>query len=218
MSTMPNILTSTMSLPPAMLISAEMVTDLLDAADKVTVEQAIEIAFSTQVWHAERWQARLKEAWQKAADADKTADIQEVYSLIQEWDRQSAPDSKGALAYYAFKKGLGGELAAQDRASREFFRRATARGPAQGGGVGQGQFRLSGGPVRRVFPGRPARLRPLVARRRRLAARRRHGHSAGHQFRSHRRRQADDRAHRSVVDPGRHLDGSPRVLCDHPPG
>ena len=44
---------------------AEMVTDLLAAADKVTVEQAIEIAFSTQVWHAERWQARLKEAWQQ---------------------------------------------------------------------------------------------------------------------------------------------------------
>jgi acyl-homoserine-lactone acylase len=90
---------------------AEMVTDLLDAAGKVTVEQAIEIAFSTQVWHAERWQARLKEAWQKAADADKTADIKEVYSLIHEWDRQSAPDSKGALAFYAFKKELSGDLA-----------------------------------------------------------------------------------------------------------
>ena len=37
--------------------------DLLEAADKVTVPQAIGIAFSTQVWHAEHWQARLKEAW-----------------------------------------------------------------------------------------------------------------------------------------------------------
>ena len=44
---------------------AEMVTDLLEAADNVTVEQAIEIAFSTQVWHAERWQARLEEAWKQ---------------------------------------------------------------------------------------------------------------------------------------------------------
>ena len=46
---------------------AEMVTDLLAAADKVDVEQAIDIAFSTQVWHAELWQARIKDAWQHAA-------------------------------------------------------------------------------------------------------------------------------------------------------
>jgi acyl-homoserine-lactone acylase len=90
---------------------AEMVTDLLDAADNVTVEQAIEIAFSTQVWHADLWQVRLEAAWHKAADADKTAEMKEMYSLIHEWDRRSALDSKGALAFYAFKRGLGGELA-----------------------------------------------------------------------------------------------------------
>ena len=39
------------------------------------VEQAIDIAFSTQVWHAERWQARLKEAWQHASAADKAGDV-----------------------------------------------------------------------------------------------------------------------------------------------
>jgi acyl-homoserine lactone acylase PvdQ len=92
---------------------AEMMTDLLDAADKVSVDQAIEIAFSTQVWRAERWQARLAEAWQHASAADKNGDVQVLYSLIQEWDRHSAPDSKGALAYYAFKKGLGGAAASQ---------------------------------------------------------------------------------------------------------
>jgi acyl-homoserine-lactone acylase len=90
---------------------AEMMTDLLDAASSVTVEQAIEIAFSTQVWHAEHWQARLKEAWEHAAGADKASDAQQVYALIQDWDRRSDPDSKGALAFYAFKKGLGGETA-----------------------------------------------------------------------------------------------------------
>ena len=90
---------------------AEMVTDLLAAAEKVTVEQAIEIAFNTRVWRAERWQARLKEAWQNATAADKAGDPQVVYTLIQEWDGHSAPDSKGALAYYSFKKGLGSELA-----------------------------------------------------------------------------------------------------------
>src|SRR5271157_6381357 len=38
---------------------AEMVTDLLDAAVAVNAEQAIAIAFSTQVWHAERCAGRL---------------------------------------------------------------------------------------------------------------------------------------------------------------
>ena len=90
---------------------AEMVTDLLDAAERVTVEQAIGIAFNTRVWRADRWQARLKDAWQNATAADKAGDAQVVYTLIQEWDGQSAPDSKGALAYYTFKKALGSELA-----------------------------------------------------------------------------------------------------------
>jgi acyl-homoserine-lactone acylase len=92
---------------------AEMMTDLLEAADKVSAEQAIEITFNTTVWRAERWQARLKEAWQHASAADKAGDAQAVYTMIQEWDRRSDPDSKGALAYYTFKKALGGEAAAQ---------------------------------------------------------------------------------------------------------
>jgi acyl-homoserine lactone acylase PvdQ len=91
---------------------AEMVTDLLAAADKVTVEQAIEIAFSPRVWHAELWQARLKKAWESASTAEKSGDVQAVYTLIQEWDGCSTPESKGALAFYAFKQGLGGQLAA----------------------------------------------------------------------------------------------------------
>src|SRR5262245_4039536 len=46
---------------------AEMMTDLLDAGKKVTLDQAIDIAFSPQVYHAELWQARLKQAWEKSA-------------------------------------------------------------------------------------------------------------------------------------------------------
>jgi len=90
---------------------AEMVNDLLDAAGKVTVDQAIEIAFSTRVWHAEHWQARLKEAWRAASAGDKVGDAQQVYTLIQEWNGRSDPDSQGALAFYAFKKALGGDQA-----------------------------------------------------------------------------------------------------------
>ena len=127
---------------------AEMVTDLLDGNENVSVEHAIGIAFSTQVWRADLWQSRLKAAWNKAPDADKTADIKEVYSLICEWDRQSAPDSKGALAFYAFKKGLGGDRARTVDAAREPIRCATDTGPASGGRMGQVQFRFGVGPVR----------------------------------------------------------------------
>jgi acyl-homoserine lactone acylase PvdQ len=90
---------------------AEMVNDLLHAASKVTVEQALEIAFCTQVWHAEHWQARLRDAWERARAGDKAGDVQPFYTLIQEWDRRCDPDSKGALAFYAFKRALGGEAA-----------------------------------------------------------------------------------------------------------
>ena len=101
---------------------AEMMTDLLDAANKVTLEDAINIAFSPQVYHAELWQARLKEAWSRAAahgpssgngSSNVSVDAAEVFDLIAKWNRRSDADSEGALAYYAFKKGLSPELARQ---------------------------------------------------------------------------------------------------------
>jgi hypothetical protein len=105
-----------------------MMTELLDAARKVTVEDAINIAFSSQVYHAELWQARLKTAWATATGSSSassvpangpggraavTADAIEVFDLIQKWNRRSDADSEGALAYYAFKKGLGPEVGRQ---------------------------------------------------------------------------------------------------------
>jgi acyl-homoserine lactone acylase PvdQ len=92
---------------------AEMANELLAGAENVTVEQAIAIAFSTQVWHAERWQARLEEAWQRAAENDKTGDTAQLYDQIRRWNRRCDPDSEGALAYYAFKQALGGDEARQ---------------------------------------------------------------------------------------------------------
>lgn len=105
---------------------AEMMTDLLDAASKVTLEQAIDIAFSPQVYHAELWQARLKKACDKAAfvgghglppvDGDRSgigAGGAQVCRLIAEWNRRSDADSEGALAFYAFKKNLPAEVAKQ---------------------------------------------------------------------------------------------------------
>ncbi|HEY5915528.1 MAG TPA: penicillin acylase family protein [Verrucomicrobiae bacterium] len=88
---------------------AEMMTELLDAARNVTVEQAIAIAFNTRVYHAEKWQEKLKAAWTNAPESGKQPDAAEVYRLIQEWDRHSEAGSEGALAFYAFKReGLDG--------------------------------------------------------------------------------------------------------------
>lgn len=84
----------------------EMMTELLDAAQNVTVEGAIALAFNPQVHRAKEWQERIKAAWEKTADADKSGDVTEVYDLIQKWNRHSDADSEGALAFYAFKKGL----------------------------------------------------------------------------------------------------------------
>lgn len=98
---------------------AEMMTDLLDTANKVTLDQAIDIAFSPQVYHAELWQARLKQAWPAAngsgpsASSSITPEATEVFDLIQKWNRRSDADSEGALAYYAFKRSLDPALGRQ---------------------------------------------------------------------------------------------------------
>lgn len=90
---------------------AEMMNEVLAKADKVTVEQAIDIAFNPGVWHAETWQARLQEAWNRASDAEKTGDAAKIFDLIKNWNRRSDADSPGALAFYAFKKSLDKEHA-----------------------------------------------------------------------------------------------------------
>ncbi len=99
----------------------EMMTELLAKANKVTVEQAIDIAFNPEVYRAEAWQARLKAAWENTSAARNGAGTPtastvaelEVYDLIQKWNRRSDADSEGALAFYAFKKGFPPEIARQ---------------------------------------------------------------------------------------------------------
>ncbi len=91
---------------------AEMMTEALDAAHDVTVEGAIALAFNPQVFHAERWQERLKQAWANAGTAETQGDAAVVYASVQQWNRRSDADSEGAIAYYAFKRGLGGKTAA----------------------------------------------------------------------------------------------------------
>jgi penicillin amidase len=89
---------------------AQMMNELLATADRVTVAQAIDLAFNPQVYHSERWQARVKAAWSHARDAAQTGAAAEVFRQIEGWNRRCDADSSGALAYYAFKRSLGKEL------------------------------------------------------------------------------------------------------------
>ncbi|HWQ32731.1 MAG TPA: penicillin acylase family protein [Blastocatellia bacterium] len=87
---------------------AAMTLEQLHAAQNVTPEQMISIAFSPQVYKAEEWQARLKAAWEKGSSGTNghSADATAVYNQIQNWNRRSDSDSTGALAFYAFKMSL----------------------------------------------------------------------------------------------------------------
>jgi len=76
---------------------AAMMLELLDAARKVTTEQAIELAFSPQVYGAARWQERIRQA----APGDAFA------GMLAGWNGRSDADSRAALAYYLFKTALG---------------------------------------------------------------------------------------------------------------
>jgi acyl-homoserine-lactone acylase len=99
--------------PEATHQRARMMNDLLAVADKVTVPQAIDIAFNPQVHRAETWQARVKAAWSGAPESARTGDDAEVCRQLVGWDRRCDADSTGALAYYAFKQALGNELGAK---------------------------------------------------------------------------------------------------------
>jgi acyl-homoserine lactone acylase PvdQ len=87
----------------------EMATQMMDEATKVDLAKATDLAFYPGVYHAEHWQTRLKDAAAKALM--KPGDAFDVYTLIQNWNRRSDAESEGALAFYAFKKGLGDKLA-----------------------------------------------------------------------------------------------------------
>jgi len=76
---------------------AAMVLDLLAAAKEVTADQALAIAFSTEIYRADLWQARIR----------KSGAGGEFARMILDWNRHSDADSPGALAYYLFKMSLG---------------------------------------------------------------------------------------------------------------
>lgn len=92
---------------------AQMVLHLLADDDSVTVDEALEIAFSTQVWQAEAWQDRITQAWSNLPADRKSGDAKTVFEEITAWNRKSTPDSVGALHFYMFKKALADKALAE---------------------------------------------------------------------------------------------------------
>ncbi len=94
---------------------AAAVQEQLHNNSRVTVADAVEIALSTEVYNADRWQARLAAAWEKAGatpQADKNA--ARLCDLVVRWNRRADADSTGAIAYRFWKDQIwnapGGDL------------------------------------------------------------------------------------------------------------
>lgn len=86
---------------------AAMTLDQLHEARDVSIDKAIDLAYSPQVWKSEEWQARIESAWRTIATrGTPPPDSTEVYNQIQHWNRRSDPESTGALAFFAFKSSL----------------------------------------------------------------------------------------------------------------
>jgi acyl-homoserine lactone acylase PvdQ len=93
-----------------------MTLNQLHANTRVTVQDAINMALSTEVYNADLWQARLAAAAQDQAKASPEA--LKMKDLILRWNRRAEADSTGAIAYLYWKKQLGDKVQQSDRAGR----------------------------------------------------------------------------------------------------
>jgi len=76
---------------------AGMTRDQLHEAKKVTLEQAVDFAFSPEVHKAVSWQNRVRSAAPESGFA----------KMLAEWDRRAEAESRAALGFYLFKMELG---------------------------------------------------------------------------------------------------------------
>ncbi|MGD9720380.1 MAG: penicillin acylase family protein [Pirellulales bacterium] len=96
---------------------AAMCVDLLHDTQRMTVEDAIEVALSPAVYGADLWQARLSKAWQGAsAEAQTDKDLAALATLIVNWNGRCEAAATGAVAYKYWKEAMGKEIAQADKA------------------------------------------------------------------------------------------------------
>ena len=197
---------------------AQMMNELLAAADKVTIPQAIDIAFNPQVYRAEKWQARIKAAWSTAPDSARTGDASRGLQADRRLEPAFDADSTGAMAFYAFKRSLGNELGAKVEPPKALKDEQIIEALHNGAAWLRSSFGSVEVPYGRYFRvGREGGDRSWPVGGGTLQ-RPGDGHAARHQLRPVARRQVDDRPRRPDLDPGHHHDRPAAVLRGHPPG
>ncbi len=96
---------------------AAMMRDHLHGNTRVTVQDAHDMALSTQVYNADRWQARLASAWERATETHKANPrAAALCTRILHWNRRADADSSGAIAYLFWRNQLGAKSLQSDRA------------------------------------------------------------------------------------------------------
>lgn len=81
---------------------AAMSVEQLSQANRVTADEAIRLAFSSEVYRASEWQQRIRQAVPEPSP---------FVRLLVEWNRHSDADSRAALSFYLFKMALGAPAA-----------------------------------------------------------------------------------------------------------
>jgi acyl-homoserine-lactone acylase len=96
---------------------AAMTRAQLHAHTKMTVQQAMEIALSTEVYGADQWQKRLAAAWEKYGGKLGAQDpAPKMYEMVVRWNRRADADSTGVVAYQFWFDQLGGKALQSARA------------------------------------------------------------------------------------------------------
>jgi len=78
----------------------------LHAETRLTVERAVEIAHSTVVYNADRWQQAVRAAREGEPGTQLGNGAVKVLQLILDWNRRSDEGSTGATAYYFWKEAV----------------------------------------------------------------------------------------------------------------
>jgi acyl-homoserine lactone acylase PvdQ len=95
---------------------AAMCVELLHGDDRMTIADAIEVAMSPAVFGADKWQARLRTAWNSAsAEVKQDAELAKLYGVIVAWNLRCDPDATGAVAYKYWKQAFGDKMKLADR-------------------------------------------------------------------------------------------------------
>ena len=87
---------------------AKMTFEQLDKLEKASTEDVFEIALSPQVYGVEPWQAKLRNAWERADDEIKSdPELAKFVDQILNWDGRAEKDSTGIIPYRFWKDQQG---------------------------------------------------------------------------------------------------------------